>query len=327
MERPSRHKHQRNFSQIKPHNIDLSSENSYMSVQKIKHVNYGSKISIKIKMPKIRLDNSNFQIRLASESPVKRFVKVIQPRSLNDEVDIVYQTTSKRIFNDKLVPRQSPPVIKLKEKRLKKLEKLTKNTNTSENLPKVNKFPPLTKKLIDDNNIYFELLGFFIKKHLDYNPLYKRIDTECKGYFDKHDLVNFLYISSANCDIEETVERIFSLAQGICPDNDIKKRTFFAMCSSIEYDTLEDYKLIIGDNLLKLIDRVGQLKKVFREFTKGICISRKAVVSMCSRLLDRPTMRAIDLVASEQIDFPRFLTCLPFFMWLRCSTDSLLESL
>ena len=95
------------------------------------------------------------------------------------------------------------------------------------------------------------------------------------------------------------------------------KRVFFALCSAIKYDKPEDPKLLVGENLVKLEKRVLRFFAIFKTFTQGLLIPRKDIISACNGLKDEASIKAIELVVSEQIDFARFLTCLPFFLWIK----------
>ena len=79
----------------------------------------------------------------------------------------------------------------------------------------------------------------------------------------------------------------------------------------------DDPKVFIGDNLIKLQDRVLELYSFFQQLTDDTIINIKDIFKFCNQYQDDSTMKSIELVISEPADFPRFLICLPFFMWIR----------
>lgn len=313
------------IAKVRTSNIEYVND-SALVVKKLCDEESSPKILIKIKVPKVRFETRPERSYQVSDSPMRPLVKILQPMSLNDEISISASRTRKGYKT----PKPQHIASLSNEKKIKRIQKnyiYMKGTNTSENLPKIKKKIQTLKKPHENSSVYFELLGFVIKKHLDYEPLYKKIDTEGKGYFDKHDLMNFFYINSVNCDIEETVQSVFTLGQYINLEQDIKKRTFFAMCSVNDNDSLEENKLFSRENLGKLSENIGEMRMVFKEFTKGFYVSRNNLLDLCRRYPEESVIKAAEIVASEQIDFSRFLICLPFFMWARACSDIDLKTL
>ena len=291
---------------------------NFISVSKFNPIEYSNKKSLKVKVPKVRFDlHRSPNVRAVSDSPLKNHIQILHPTMINYSC-LIHNTTTEQKSLKKLTPLKKkiktvhlPIQILPKEKQEKLLAKpkhflpAIKKPTVSEPLP-----------IQPENSIYFELLGFFIKKHLDYNKLYLKIDCEHKGWIDSHDLTNYFYINEINCNIEETINSIFEIASMISIDIKILKRSFFAMCSAIEYDAPDDPKLLVGENLKKLHGRIYNFRQIFKGIATEYFISHKDILQACSQYRDNSTRKAIELVLSEAVDFARFLTCLPFFMWI-----------
>lgn len=307
--------HRRAISQLRPHNLE---KDDFIHIQKIKKIEYTNKISIKVKMPKVHLDTKGPKKPLhLSQSPLKNLVKLIkQPNNLTDQ-SIPPTIYSKKSISKIQKPHDCIKLIVFPGNLMEKSKIHRKNVSTQESLPLLTKKNAKNaEKNSDSHSIYFELLAFFIKKHLDYGPIYKKIDQEKKGFIDKYDIKNYFYSVSANCNIEELADSLLAMAKCISNEPVISKNTFFALCSSIEYDVPFSHKTFIGPNAEKLSSRVLYLKSIFQEFTDEDQIKKSDLANFCG-ILDKDTKKALDLITTEQVDFSRFLICLPFFMWLR----------
>jgi hypothetical protein len=317
MERQARVSHKRAISQLKPSFIE---HQDLLSIQKFKPIEYNSKVSINIKMPKVKLDiKIPKKTRQLSESPLRHLVKLVKkPEKV--EVIATPQISMKKSSKKFEQPRESIKLIIFPGVEKQKIR--MKDCSTQENLPRLNrtKLPKLTRNL-NSHGIYFELLGFFIKKHLDYNPVFKKIDLENKGFIDRFDAKNYFYMNSSSYYVDDIVENLFTIAGFVARDSVIVKKTFLGICSAIEYDFPFSYRNFAGENFSKLKIRVLELRELFQEFTVSEFISCEDLDSFCRHLEDHGADKALELVKTEVIDFPRFLVCLPFFMWLKAVID------
>lgn len=321
MEKKYKYVHKRAISQIKPHGIE---HEDLLFIQKFKPIEYNSKVAINVKMPKVRMDfKLPKKVRQFSESPLKNLVKIVKNTKSPEDTITTPQIYLTKKSSQKFEPKkESMKLVLFSGDFINKPKFLMKDTSTQENLPRITrqKLPKL-EKTPNSHGIYFELLGFFIKKHLDYSPAYKRIDTDNKGFIDRYDMKNYFYLNSLSCNVEEVVENIFILCNSISADSIIMKKTFFGLCSSFEYDFPFSYRCFVGENFLNLKSRIHDLKHLFGEFTSTQVISKEDLESVCMHLEDHGADKALELVTTECVDFPRFLVCLPFFMWLKAVTD------
>lgn len=311
--------HRRAISQLKPHNLE---QDDFIHIHRFKPMECSNKISINIKVPKVRLDTRNLKKpKQNSQSPLKNLVKLIKQPSSPKDFSLPPTIYKKNSVSKTEKPKDYLKLIVFPGKGMEKTIMSTKKIGTQDNLP------PISRQKVQkegsnsvSHSIYFELLAFFIKKYLDYGPIYKKIDTEKKGFIDKYDIKNYFYSVSANCNIEELAENLLFLGKIINNEPVMAKNTFLALCSAVEYDVPFTFRSFIGENAEKLNSRILNLNTIFKEFADKNIINRKYLLSLCGQP-DRETKKALDLVTSEQIDFSRFLICLPFFMWLQVITS------
>ena len=319
--------HRRAISQLRPHNLDLD-QDEFIHIRRFKPLESSNKISLKVKMPKIRLDTRNLKKpKQLSQSPLKNLVKLIrQPSSPKDFplLPTIYKKQRDSVSKKNEKPKDWVKLIVFPGKGIERPPASPrKKTCSPENLlPAISK--PKGQKQGQgsvSHSIYFELLAFFIKKHLDYGPIYKKIDTEKKGFIDKYDIKNYFYSVSANCNIEELACNLLKLGKTINNEQVMPKSTFLALCSAIEDDLPLTYRTFQGQSYEKLSSRLISLKEVFKGLTNKNSINKKDLASLLKDP-DKETQKALDLVTSEQLDFSRFLICLPFFMWLQVTTST-----
>lgn len=311
MESPRIMNHKRALSQLTPQPFDVIGT-GLASVKKLTRIDHPNKFSLKIKMPIVKLDKKPpVKINLAPISPLKSTAKLIQLKLLDKTMSLEHQKKKYTIknftpFNDRNkysveIPNNHQPY----------------RQNTYRLLPALNKVQN-TPKIPNKSNIYFELLVFFIKKHVDYSHIYNSIDCNHKGWIEKPDLYKYLYINNINCNIEETVNEIYDISNLINPfHSKIYKKTFFAMCSAIKHDKPEDPKLFSTKSLKKLKKRIISIHKIFKTFTDSDTIQSQLIIQTFSEFTDDATTKSLQLIISEPVDFNRFLICLPFFMWMK----------
>ena len=172
--------HRRALSQMKAEPSSFKLENNFISIKKFNPIEYSNKISLKIKVPKVTFDKKNLEKqRFYSDSPLRNLVKLVHPKSINDTMALS-KLSKKSLLNFSPVKKKLVHLA-LPEKVIK-INKFIKETPSKpEFLPPLKTTFGKKLKTDDKNTIYFELLGFFIKKRLDYNQIYKEIDGENKG--------------------------------------------------------------------------------------------------------------------------------------------------
>lgn len=316
MKRAFNNTHRRAISQLRTQNLD---KDDFIHIQRIRQIEYTNKISINVKMPKVHLDNKGPKKKVhLSQSPLKNLVRLIKQPSTDQSVPpTIY---SKKSISRIHKPKDYIKLVVFPGNLIEKPKFHRKNVATQDSLPLISKKSAKDiSKTQDSHSIYFELLAFFIKKHLDYGPIYKKIDLEKKGFIDKYDIKNYFYSVSANCNIEDLADTMLALAKSISNEPVISKNTFFALCSSIECDVPFSHRTFTSPNSEKLSSRLTYLKSIFEEFTDEDLIKKSDLATFCG-ILDKETKKALDLITTEQVDFSRFLICLPFFMWLRAIT-------
>lgn len=313
-------KHQRALSQVKRNSKNPKSDFNFISVSRLSPTEAVNKTSLKIRMPKVKFERKNLaKVEIQSNSPLRNHITLLHPELKQDSTRIYEGFPSQR-------PAQRLPPIK---DRIKVIEIPLKHAKSPQPGPsnQIRTLLPTLKKKSKkksqnpiENSIYFELLGFFIKKHLDYNKLYAKIDSENKGWIDPHDFTNYFYMNEINCNIQSTVNSIFSIVNYLTTGAKVTKRVFFALCSAFEYDIPEDPKVLTGESLVRLQSRVQNFSFTFKEYAVNGFILKNDIFQVCNEVLSGSVVKSIELVFSEPVDFARFLTCLPFFMWVRTLT-------
>ena len=102
-------------------------------------------------------------------------------------------------------------------------------------------------------------------------------------------------------------------------DNIIYKRNFLAICTGLRYNkpTAKDIKTIFFEQSIDvLIETLMKLVKFFKEFSEGKYIEVDKILRF-KNFSEEKMQKSLNIVFSEPVDLTRFISCLPFFKWIK----------
>lgn len=248
------------------------------------------KIKLNVKMPRVR---------------VERTGKILSLPTRNISV------TPTRLLEHCQITNYSPPGLNIKPMSSKNPSKKYLKV-----LPDIKS--PIRKR-INTENIYSELLGFLIKVQVEYLPIYQKIDIQRKGKIDYSDFSAFISKSYISCNPKELFNNLTHLNLMISSDCVIWKKNFLAICTGLRHNkpTAKDFKLIFIDPPFEDLVKVLQKHvKMFREFTEFKYLELEKLLSRVD-FSEEKIQKSLKIVFSESVDLPRFISCLPFFIWVK----------
>jgi hypothetical protein len=272
--------------------------------------------------------NSDPQIisLIGNKSPIKRYVKA----KIDIKVPMIKIDSSSYEDNSIKIPSMESSPIKLSSKvpiksftptgfDIKSFDRRSLSNDTENFLPKVNK-PGVVKKSIDNKFYdYSELIGFIIKNQIESLPIYQKIDIQRKGKIEYLDFLMFISRNYPHLDPAESFARVFKMNFIISKETSITKRSFLALCTGIKYKIQcgRDFKSIFIDIPMEVL--VGTIKSylsLFSQFTstRHIQISQ---IFLFKNFSEEKYKKSLKIVFSEPVDLPRFITCIPFFYWVK----------
>ena len=209
--------------------------------------------------------------------------------------------------------------------------KLPRNRELQENIPEITIKSPTQKKSSDcnsfDSTMYEYLLEFCSRVKKKYEGIYVMIDRMKRGYFDIDDVIDYFIMK----EIENTqkvydtikihAKEVFQIFMMVSDSKKVHKTHFLAFCSVFEHNKGECLELSDSKAILILRGQILELKKLFECFTNQKTIDIRSLLAEIN-FKDRITKCRV-FVESDKITFSRFLRCLPFFVWLYNSINSM----
>ena len=258
------------------------------------------KFQLKVKMPKVKEERPYLSNPIKPIPPMRNIS--ITPSKLLEKVQFVNYSPP-GLLPKTIISHKSTS----KKNRLNLLPEIKGSDSSNRS------FQP------DGNNIYSELLGFLIKVQVEYLPIYQKIDVQRKGRIDFLDFEAFIYKFHANVSPQEGYNRLIQLNILISSDCVIWKKNFLAICTGLQHNkpTAKDFKSIFLDSPMEIL--VKKLKghvKMFREFTDINYLELNTISAHINPSEDK-LQKSLKIVFSEPVDIPRFISCLPFFRYVK----------
>ncbi|CAG9326985.1 unnamed protein product [Blepharisma stoltei] len=186
--------------------------------------------------------------------------------------------------------------------------------------------PRYNKSWNDLTAVQINFQNFVMKS---YNKVFSAIDTNSNGFFTYSDVCKFVD-SKINENNQKICESFWGAICIVCNKPRIAKSDFLSICSVIEHNKEDDFDYFNNldeKRFLQLRKQLIELKELFSCYSLGHKIESQVLRKIIENLQNNEHLLKMEpIIASQTIDFSRFLRYLPFFIHLHKEITNVLNS-
>lgn len=168
-------------------------------------------------------------------------------------------------------------------------------------------------KILPHMDLYDILFTFFHKTEL-FSKRFEEIDKTGKGYLLLSDIRNI-----KGCEEKSVAEGVFHMLRNISKRTKVGKSEFLAACAVYQHNGGEPHGFSLADSsmIAVLAKQIEELRHIFMAHANGDKIAKKYMLEISEFLKAKEDMlKAESFVLTQRIDFPWFLRCIPYFLFI-----------